>query len=91
MLYWAVVCLIIAVIAGVLGFGGIAAAATNIAQILFFIFLILFVVALVFGYRGRRPPVCAKGLLRQNENREVGLCSYLVKALELCQKKTHVG
>ena len=38
MLYWAIVCLIVAVIAGVLGFGGIAGTAAGFAKILFFIF-----------------------------------------------------
>jgi len=56
MLYWAVVFLIVAIVAGVLGFGGIAGAATSIAQILFFIFIVIFIVALLSGWRGRRPP-----------------------------------
>ena len=57
MLYWALVFFIIALIAAAFGFGGIAAAASGIAQILFFIFLVLFVVALVaHAVRGRRPP-----------------------------------
>ena len=43
MLYWAAVFFVIAIIAAVFGFGGIAGAATFIAQIIFFIFLILFV------------------------------------------------
>lgn len=34
-------------IAGVLGFGGIAGASASIAQVLFFIFLVLFVVSFV--------------------------------------------
>lgn len=42
---------IIAVIAAVFGFGGIAGAATGIAQLLFFVFLILFVASLIFGRR----------------------------------------
>ncbi len=49
MLYWAAVFFIIALIAGVLGFGGIAAGAVGIAKILFFFFLILFVVSLLLG------------------------------------------
>jgi uncharacterized membrane protein YtjA (UPF0391 family) len=57
MLYWAVVFFIVAIVAGVFGFGGISAAATDIAQILFFVFIVLFVLSLIFGYRGRRPPV----------------------------------
>jgi uncharacterized membrane protein YtjA (UPF0391 family) len=40
MLHYAVVFFIIAIIAAVLGFGGIAAGAAGIAKILFFVFLI---------------------------------------------------
>jgi uncharacterized membrane protein YtjA (UPF0391 family) len=47
MLYWALVFLIIAILAGVLGFGGVAFAAVGIAKILFFVFLVLFIVSLV--------------------------------------------
>lgn len=47
MLYYAVVFLIIAIIAGALGFGGIAGASTGIAQILFFIFLGLLLLSLI--------------------------------------------
>ncbi len=59
MLYWAAGFFIIALIAGALGFGGIAAAAGGIAQILFYIFLVLFLVALIAGLMGRRsrPPI----------------------------------
>lgn len=49
MLYWAVVFFVVAIIAAVFGFGNIAAAATEIAKILFFIFLVLFLVSLVLG------------------------------------------
>lgn len=57
MLYYAVVFLIIALIAGALGFGGIAGASVGIAKILFTIFIILFVATLIFGgiRRGRGP------------------------------------
>jgi len=51
MLYWAAIFFIIALVAAVLGFGGIAAGAAGIAKILFFVFLILFVVALLMGRR----------------------------------------
>jgi uncharacterized membrane protein YtjA (UPF0391 family) len=47
MLYWAVVFLVVALVAGLLGFGGVASASMGIAQILFFIFLVLFLVMLV--------------------------------------------
>jgi len=49
MLYWAAIFFVIALVAAVFGFGGIAVAATEIAKILFFFFLIFFVVTLVAG------------------------------------------
>ncbi|QIB66639.1 DUF1328 domain-containing protein [Kineobactrum salinum] len=54
MLNWAVIFLIIAIVAGLLGFSGVAGAATNIAWILFVVGLIL---ALFFFITGRRPPM----------------------------------
>lgn len=47
MLRWTITFVVIALIAGVLGFGGIAGAATGIAQICFYIFIILFVFSLL--------------------------------------------
>ncbi|HYZ30762.1 MAG TPA: DUF1328 domain-containing protein [Crenalkalicoccus sp.] len=49
MLYWTLIFLVIALVAGLFGFGGIAAASAGIAKILFGIFLILFLVSLIFG------------------------------------------
>jgi uncharacterized membrane protein YtjA (UPF0391 family) len=49
MLHYAVVFLVIALIAALFGFGGIAAGAVEIAKVLFFIFLVLFVVSLIVG------------------------------------------
>jgi uncharacterized membrane protein YtjA (UPF0391 family) len=49
MLRWAIAFFIIALVAAILGFGGIAVAAAGIAKILFFIFLVLFLVALLGG------------------------------------------
>lgn len=51
MLYYAVVFLVIALVAAVFGFTGVYVAAAGIAKILFFLFLILFVVSLLFGRR----------------------------------------
>lgn len=51
MLRWVVTFLIIALIAAVFGFGGIAGEAFWIAKVLFFVFLVLFVVSLIFGRR----------------------------------------
>lgn len=49
MLYWALMFLVIALVAGIFGFGGIASTATGMAQILFVIALIMFVVSLFTG------------------------------------------
>lgn len=60
MLRWALGFFIIAIIAAVFGFGGIAAGASDIARILFFFFLVFFLVSLVWGLAtGRRvnPPL----------------------------------
>ena len=54
MLNWAVTFLVIALIAAVLGFGGIAGTAVGIAKILFFVFLILFVISFLMGRRAPR-------------------------------------
>lgn len=50
MLYWALLFLVIALIAGLFGFGGIASTATGMAQIMFVIALVLFVVSLFAGF-----------------------------------------
>jgi uncharacterized membrane protein YtjA (UPF0391 family) len=58
MLSWALVFLVIAIIAALFGFGGIAPASAGIAKILFFVFVIGFLVALIAGLvAGRRPSV----------------------------------
>jgi uncharacterized membrane protein YtjA (UPF0391 family) len=51
MLYYALVFLLIALVAGVLGFGFIAGTAAMIAKILFLLFLILFFASLFFSRR----------------------------------------
>ncbi len=53
MLYWALMFLVVAIIAGLLGFGAIAFAAAGIAKILFFLFLIAFIISLIM-HLGRR-------------------------------------
>jgi uncharacterized membrane protein YtjA (UPF0391 family) len=53
MLRWALAFFIVALIAALLGFTGIAIAAAGIAKILFYLFLILFLVTLV-GHLLRR-------------------------------------
>lgn len=46
MLNWIIICLVLALIAGVLGFGGISKGFANIARVLFFIFVILLLISL---------------------------------------------
>ncbi|HXO70184.1 MAG TPA: DUF1328 domain-containing protein [Bradyrhizobium sp.] len=51
---WVVTFLIVALIAGILGFGGVAGASIEIAKIIFFIAIVLFLISAVFGLvRGR--------------------------------------
>jgi uncharacterized membrane protein YtjA (UPF0391 family) len=54
MLNYAAVFLVIALVAALLGFTGIAAGAVEIAKILFFVFLLLFVGSLILGLMRRR-------------------------------------
>jgi uncharacterized membrane protein YtjA (UPF0391 family) len=54
MLSWALTFLVIALIAGVLGFGTLMGAAASIAKVLFLVFLVFFVISLIAG---RRPVV----------------------------------
>ncbi len=56
MLYYALVFFIIALVAALFGFGGIAAGAASIAQVLFFLFLILFLGSLILGLIRRGGP-----------------------------------
>jgi uncharacterized membrane protein YtjA (UPF0391 family) len=50
--------LIVALVAAVLGFGGIAAVSVSIAQTIFFVFIVLFVVAaLMHALRGKSPSI----------------------------------
>lgn len=58
MLRLALMFLVVALVAGLFGFGGIAVASTEIAKFIFFIFVALLVVSLVFAaIDGRKPPL----------------------------------
>jgi uncharacterized membrane protein YtjA (UPF0391 family) len=58
MLNWAVTFLIIALIAAVLGFGGIAGVAIEAAKLVFFVAVVLFLIAALVGIvRGRTPRI----------------------------------
>lgn len=53
---WALTFLLVALVAAVLGFGGIATFAVDIAKIIFFVALVLFAIsAVVMLIRGRSP------------------------------------
>jgi uncharacterized membrane protein YtjA (UPF0391 family) len=54
MLSWVVTFLVVALIAGILGFGGIAGVSIEIAKTIFFIAVVLFLISAVVGLaRGR--------------------------------------
>ncbi len=56
MLGWALTFLIVALVAAVLGFGGVAGTAMEAAKIIFFVAIALFVISAVMGaVRGRSP------------------------------------
>ena len=59
MLRWALIFLVLGIIAAALGFTGIAGASVGIAKVLFFLFLAIFAIMLILGltvYRGVRGP-----------------------------------
>jgi uncharacterized membrane protein YtjA (UPF0391 family) len=49
MLYYALVFLLIAIVAGIFGFGGVYAAAAGVAKILFFVFVVAFLISAITG------------------------------------------
>ena len=53
MLNWAITFFIIAIVAALFGFSGIASGVAEIAQLLFVFFLVLFAVSLLVGLRRR--------------------------------------
>ena len=67
MLKWALIFLVIGLIAGLLGFTGIAGTSIAIAKTLFFIFLVIFLVLLVAGLH--------RGKARSDDGRSQGRCA----------------
>ncbi len=49
LLHWTLIFLVLAIVAGILGFGGIAGESVGIAKILFFVFLIIYVISFVLN------------------------------------------
>lgn len=56
MFTWVIIFFVIAIIAAIFGFTGIASAAAGIGKIIFFIALILFVVSLIVQFVRRKGP-----------------------------------
>jgi uncharacterized membrane protein YtjA (UPF0391 family) len=57
MLRWSLAFFLVAIIAAIFGFSGIASGATEIARILFFFFFAIFLFSLIWGLlTGRRLP-----------------------------------
>ena len=58
MLGWAITFRLVALVAAVLGFGGIAGTAVEIAKLIFFVAIVLFAISAVIGLmRGRSPTI----------------------------------
>ncbi len=78
LLKWALIMLVVSLVAALFGFTGGAAASADVARILFYIFIVIFLVLLVLGLVGARaargpwPPTRAaksgNARRRQNEN-----------------------
>ncbi len=49
LLKWALICLLISIVAGAFGYTGLARGAAQISKILFFIFLVLFILILILA------------------------------------------
>lgn len=56
MLRWALIFLLISLVAAAFGYTDLAMASAGVAKILFFIFLVIFIVLLVLGLIARRKP-----------------------------------
>lgn len=54
LLYWALVFLVIALVAALFGFGGVAGTAMSGAQLLFWVAIVLFVISALVGVFNRR-------------------------------------
>ncbi len=62
MLSWALTFFVLAIVAAIFGFTGIAAAATGIAKILFVVFLVLFVASFFFRTAGKADRILDRSL-----------------------------
>lgn len=65
MLTWTLTFLVVAIVAAIFGFGGIASGATAIGQVCFFLFLVAFLAGIFWRLamgRSSRPPSIRKTL-----------------------------
>ena len=88
MLGWAVTFLIGALIAAVLGFGGIAGVAIEAAKIVFFVAVVLFGIAALVGLvRGRARRLCRSVALRHASTfeRKRPRATAVARGLAVCQ------
>jgi uncharacterized membrane protein YtjA (UPF0391 family) len=53
MLRWALIFLLVAIVAGIFGFAGVMVAAAGIAKLLFYVFVVLFLVSLLMSVFNR--------------------------------------
>lgn len=53
MLRWALIFLLVAIVAGIFGFAGVMVAAAGIAKLLFYVFVVLFLVSLLMSVVNR--------------------------------------
>ena len=56
MIGWAITFLVIALIAGILGFGGVAIVSIELAKIVFFVAIVLFAISVIAGLMNGRSP-----------------------------------
>lgn len=58
MIGWALTFLLVAIVAAVFGFGGLAGTAIEVAKLVFFVAIVLFAISAVLGLlRGRSPSI----------------------------------
>lgn len=81
MLSWVVTFLVIALIAGVLGFGGVAGASVEIAKAIFFIAVVLFLISAVVGLVRGRGKVFAGFVVGLSSIGAVGIAAAILPLL----------
>src|SRR5260370_3953769 len=86
MLSWVVTFLVIALIAGILGFGGIAGASIEIAKVIFFIAVVLFLISAVVGLARGRNRVLRLAFIRLYPRASRLFCRCPRGARRICER-----